>query len=185
MEKELRGSGTNIRYRQMIQRLVNAHQLVLGKEIVPTLLKIHDPEGIELRTKHTPKTNAGIRGQIICGKSWLRQIEAICLLHPWAIDGFNMCILWFDVGYTNKYSIVISQYFVDCMRQLGGTAKVISADCGTESCYVAVLQRFMRRDMSVKMIGREMTVSCIENQYLTNESKPGGVCWEKTKPKSG
>lgn len=39
--------------------------------------------------------------------------------------------------------------------------------------------------MSVKMIGREMTVSCIENQYLTNESKPGGVCWEKTKPKSG
>lgn len=39
--------------------------------------------------------------------------------------------------------------------------------------------------MSVKMIERDMTVSSIENQYLTNESKPGGVYWVKTIPKSG
>ena len=35
------------------------------------------------------------------------------------------------------------------------------------------------------MIGRDMKVSCTENQFLTNESKPGGVYWEKTVPDGG
>ena len=37
---------------------------------------------------------------------------------------------------------VISKYFVDCVQHLGGTARVMRADCGTENGYV----RFIRRD---------------------------------------
>ena len=46
---------------------------------------------------------------------------------------------------------------------------------------MAALQRYKGSlGEMVKMIGREMTVSCMENQFLTNESKHGGVYWEKT-----
>ena len=41
---------------------------------------------------------------------------------------------------------VICQYFVDCVRQLGGTARIIRADHGTENGYVEAVQRFFRRN---------------------------------------
>ena len=53
------------------------------------------------------------------------------------------------------------------MRQPGGTARVIRADCGTENGYVAVVQRFIRRDGEDHWAG--MTVSSMENQFLSNE----------------
>ena len=34
----------------------------------------------------------------------------------------------------------------------------------------------------MKMIGRGITVSSMKNQFLTNESKPGEVYWEKIVP---
>ena len=49
-------------------------------------------------------------------------------------------------GPTSNDPSVICQYFVDCVRQLGGTARVIRADHGTENGYVAAVQRFFRRN---------------------------------------
>lgn len=46
--KELRGNGSNIGYRQMTQRLVNDYRLVVDRETVGELLKMLDPEGVEL-----------------------------------------------------------------------------------------------------------------------------------------
>jgi len=37
----------------------------------------------------------------------------------------------------------------------------------------------------VKVIGLGMTVSSMENQSLTNKSKPSGVHWEKTTQDGG
>ena len=62
-----------------------------------------------------------------------------------AIDGFSRRILWLDVGSTDN-NPVICHYFVDCVRQLGGTARVIRANFGTESGDVAAVQRFFRRN---------------------------------------
>ena len=148
MEEELRGSGSNVGYRQMTQRLVTDHRLVVGKETVPELLKILDPEGVELRASHRLKR----RQYITKGPNHLWHIDGYDKLKPFgfcihgAIDGFSRRILWLDIGYTNNDPTVISQYFVDCLRQLGGTAMVIRADCGTENGYVAAVQRFIRRD---------------------------------------
>ena len=47
VEEELRGSGSNVGYRQMTQRLVNDHRLVVGKETVRELVKTLDPEGVD------------------------------------------------------------------------------------------------------------------------------------------
>jgi len=39
----------------MTQQLVNDHRLVVGKETVQALLKILDPDGVELRARHSLK----------------------------------------------------------------------------------------------------------------------------------
>ena len=74
MEEELRGSGSNVGYRQMTQRLVTDHRLVVGKETVRELLKILDPEGVELRASHRLKR----RQYITKGPN-----------HLWHIDGYD------------------------------------------------------------------------------------------------
>lgn len=148
MEEELRGSGSNIGYRQMAQELVNDHRLVVGQKNVRDLMEILDPEGVELRARHMLKR----RQYLTKGPNHLLHIDGYDKLKPFgfcihgAIDGFSGRILWLDVGYTNNDPTVISQYFVDCVRQLAGTARVIRADCGTENGYVAAVQRFIRRD---------------------------------------
>ena len=87
-------------------------------------------------------------------------------------------------GLTLDTPTIILPLFLSTMltvhvQQLGGTARVIRADCRTENGYVAAVQRFI---MMMKMIGRGMTVSSMKNQFLTNESKPGEVYWEKIVP---
>ena len=54
--------------------------------------------------------------------------------------------MFLEVGPSNNDPSVIAQYFVDTIRQIGGTAKIIRGDGGTENVYVAAVQRFFRRD---------------------------------------
>ena len=114
VEEELRGSGSNIAYRQMTQRLVNDHRLVVGKETVRELLKILDPQGVELRAQHRLKR----RQYCTKGSNHLWLIDGYDKLKPFgfcihgAIDGFSRRILWLDVAYTNNDPTVISQYFI-------------------------------------------------------------------------
>ena len=54
-------------------------------------------------------------------------------------------------GLTLDTPTIILPLFLSTMltvhvQQLGGTARVIRADCGTENGYVAAVQRFIRRD---------------------------------------
>jgi len=62
------------------------------------------------------------------------------------MDVFSHRVLWLDVGSTKNDPSVICQYFVDCVRQHEGTARVIRADLGTENGDVAAVQRFFRRN---------------------------------------
>lgn len=38
-----------------------------------------------------------------------------------AIDGYSRRIMWLEVGPSNNDPSIIAQYFVDCVRQIGGT----------------------------------------------------------------
>ena len=148
VEEELRGSGSNIGYRQMTQRLVNDYGLIVDRETVRELLKILDSEGVELRAKRSLKR----RQYRTRGPIFLWRMDGYGKLKPFglcihgAIDGFSRRILWLDVGPTNNDPSVICQYFVNCVRQLGGTARVIRADHRPENVYVTAVQRFFRRN---------------------------------------
>ena len=156
----------------MTQRLVNDHRLVVGKETVGELLKILDPEGVELRARHRLKR----RQYITKGPNHLWHIDGYDKLKPFgcciygAIDGFSSEFY----GLTLDTPTMILPLFLSTvcgnLEELQGLLELIAE---------------LRMDMSqrykgllgemVKMIGRGMTVSSMENQFLTNESKPGGV----------
>ncbi|PFX34474.1 hypothetical protein AWC38_SpisGene638 [Stylophora pistillata] len=125
VEEKLRGSGSNVGYGQMTQRLVNDPCIVVAKETVRELLKILDPEGVELRAS-TLFT--------VCGN--LEELQGL--------------------------SELIAELRMDMSQRYKGLL-----------------------DEMVKMIGRGMTVSYIENQFLSNETKPGGVYWGRTAPNGG
>ena len=50
--EEFRGSGNSIGYRQMYQRVLVDHSLVVARETVRIILKTLDPEGVLLRSRH-------------------------------------------------------------------------------------------------------------------------------------
>ena len=155
VEEELRGSGSTIGYRHMIQRLVVNYGLVVHKETVRELLKILDPDGVAARSRHR------LRGRQYRtkGPNHLWHIDGYDKLKPvgfcvhGAIDGYSRRIIWLEVGPSNNDPSIIAQYFVDCVRQIGGTPRMIRADCGTENVCVAALQRFFRRDGNDTMAG--------------------------------
>ena len=74
IEEELRGSGSTIGYRQMTQRLVVDHGLVVGKETVRELMKILDPYGVSARSSRRLRR---------------RQYSTKGPNHIWHIDGYD------------------------------------------------------------------------------------------------
>ena len=91
LEEDLTASGCNIGYKQMTQRLVNDHRLVVGKENVLELLNILDPAEGKLRTRRRLKW----RQYITKGPNHLWHIDGYDKLKPFgfcihgAIHGFS------------------------------------------------------------------------------------------------
>ena len=54
--------------------------------------------------------------------------------------------MWLEVGRTNNHPAVAASYFIDCVQNAGGSARVIRGDMGTENVRVAVIQRYLRQE---------------------------------------
>ena len=52
--------------------------------------------------------------------------------------------MWLEVGTSNNDPTVVVRYFGDCIIEVGGTARIVRADCCTENCHAAGIQRFLR-----------------------------------------
>ena len=146
VEEELRGSGSLLGYRAMHKRLTTIYGLLTAREVVRNVLKIVDPEGVEHRARHRLRRRV-YRSK---GPNYLWHIDGYDKLKPFgfcvhgAIDGFSRKILWLEVASSNNDPQIIAQYYLDYVRQLGGTARIIRADRGTENVNVAAIQRFFR-----------------------------------------
>jgi hypothetical protein len=55
-------------------------------------------------------------------------------------------IIWLEVEMSNNNPAAIAKYFVECIKKVGGTARIVRAEYGTENSYVAGIQRFMRHN---------------------------------------
>ena len=84
------------------------------------------------------------------------------------IDGYSRRIMWLEVGTTNNDPRVIAKYFIDCVRQVQGTASIVRADRGTENVKVAGIQRFLRRNDTDSFSGNSsfMYGKSVSNQRI-------------------
>ena len=62
-----------------------------------------------------------------------------------SIDGYSHKILWLEVCNSNNDPRIITKYYLDYVRQVGGTSRIIRADRGTENGNVAAIQRFFQK----------------------------------------
>ncbi|XP_068750938.1 uncharacterized protein [Montipora capricornis] len=155
VEEELRGTGSLLGYRAMHQRLINQHGLVTSREVVRHALRIFDPQGVEQRSRHRLR-----RRVYRCkGPNYLWHIDGYDKLKPFgfcihgAIDGFSRRIIWLEVASSNNDPQVVAHHFLDYAKQLGGTARIIRGDRGTENVNIAAIQRFFRRSMDDDFAG--------------------------------
>lgn len=146
MEQELNGSGSTIGYRAMHQRIRNDHSLVVSRETVREMLKIMDPEGVTARLKHRLRR----RKYKARGPNDRWHIDGYDKLKPFgfcihgAIDGYSRRILWLEVASSNNDPAIVAKYYVDYVRHISGTARVIRGDKGTENTNIAAIQRYFR-----------------------------------------
>ena len=130
-------------------------------------LKIVDPEGVETRS----------RGRLMRrkyktkGPNYLWHIDGYDKLKPFgfcihgAIDGYSRRVLWLEVGPSNNDPSIVAKYYLDCVKQLGGTARIIRGDRGTENGNIAAAQRFFRRDSADDFSGeKSFTVWYIDSK---------------------
>ena len=94
IETELNGSGSEIGYRQMLQRCIQVG-LRATRKTFATIIKEHDPEGVELRRRKR------LRNRLYFARepNWVWHIDGYDKLKLYgfnihgAIDGFSRCIL--------------------------------------------------------------------------------------------
>ena len=109
VDQELSGSGSSIGYRQMHQRLIVDHSLVVNRETVRIILKRLDPEGVSLRSRHA------FRPRLYSVKcpNYMWHLNGYDKLKPFGfavhgvIDGYSRRILWLEVGPSNNDPKVI------------------------------------------------------------------------------
>ena len=143
----MEGSGSCIGYRAMWQGLRTEHGMIVSRETVGQTLRIIAPDGVSQRLRNRLRR----RQYRAKGPNYLCHIDGYDKLKPFGfciqgcIDGFSRRIMWLEVGSTNNDSRVVAKYFLNCIRQIGGTATILRADYGTENVKVAGIQRFFRR----------------------------------------
>ena len=168
VEQELQWSGNTIGYRQMHQRMLSNHEIVIDRETVRRIVKGLDPEGVEMRSKRRFRR----RRYAACGPNFIWHLDGYDKLKPHGfcihgtIDGYSRRILWLEVGPTNNDPMITVQYFIDCVQQLCGLPRVVRGDCGTENIHIAAVQRFMRRNGGDSMAGEK---SFLYGKSVTNQ----------------
>ena len=145
-------------YSEIVQFLGLLHGCVLSirQETVRELLKILDPEGVNARSRHRLQR----RQYKTVGPNHVWHIDGYDKLKPFgfcihgSIDRYSRRVMWLDVGPSNNDPRIIAQYYTECVQQIGGTARVIRGDCGTENVHVAALQRFFNNDEQSFVYGK-------------------------------
>ena len=141
--EELRGSGNSIGYRQMYQRVLVDHSLVVARETVRIILKTLDPEGVLLRSRHRFRR----RTYSVKGPNYMWHLDGYDKLKPFgfpihgAIDGYSRRILRLTVMCTNNDPQVMQVSTFSVSNKSGGGVSqefyVVIGDNGTENSTVA------------------------------------------------
>ena len=170
IDQELQSSDSCMGYRQLHQRLLKDHGLVMDRETVRRLVKGLDPEGRELRSRKRFKR----RKYVAAGPNFIWHLDGYDNLKPFgfcihgAIDGYSRRILWLEVCPSNNDPMITVQYFIDYARLYGGCTRMVRGDCGTENIHIAAVQRFLGRNCQDRLAGAKSVMygKSVANQRI-------------------
>ncbi|XP_013381978.1 uncharacterized protein LOC106152794 [Lingula anatina] len=143
---ELRGTGKDLGYRSMHDRITKIHKLVTDRETVRVILNYLDPEGVQCRRQRRLRR----REYYTRGPNDLWHIDGWDKLKPYGfcvhggIDGYSRRIIWLEVASTNNDPYVVCSYFANAILKINGLPNVVRADRGTENTNIAQMQTFLR-----------------------------------------
>lgn len=146
VEQELSGSGRDLGYRSMHERLKRIHHVVTDRESVRLILQHLDPEGVQLRRQRRLRR----RSYRVPGPNYLWHLDGWDKLKPYGfpvhgcIDGYSRKIIWLQVASTNNDPYVVCRYFADVVAEMKGVPTIVRADRGTENVNIETMQIFLR-----------------------------------------
>ena len=151
---------------RMMQIKCIKNGLYVSRDTVAEILRCLDPEGVELRRRNRlVRRNYYARGP---NYNW--HIDSYDKLKPYGlaingcVDGFSRHIIWMNVSYTNNDPRVVAGYFINSVLKLGGSAKFIRVDPGTENANLITFQEYLVGGNSVH-IGSSVFNTRIESMW--------------------
>ncbi|KAL9959657.1 hypothetical protein ACROYT_G032997 [Oculina patagonica] len=149
IEREIGGSGCFVGYRRLWARLRRKGYFVKRSRIM-TMLREIDPEGVESRKRKRLRR----RTYQAKGPNYVWHIDGYDKLKPYGfcvhggIDGFSRRLIWLEVGTTNNNPEVITKFYLDALKQVGGLPRKVRSDDGTENSMVEAVHTFLRSSHS-------------------------------------
>lgn len=136
-------------YKWMHRKCLNVG-LVVTQSMVSEILHVIDPIGIEVRKKKKLRR----RMYNNKGPNFLWHTDCYDKLKPFGIsisgciDGFSRFVIWMEAVPSCNDPRIISGFFFNAVRELGGCPKTIRADAGTENRHIKQIQTFFHRDIA-------------------------------------
>lgn len=127
-------------------KIIQSHGIPVRRSSVMEILRELDPEGVMSRKKKRLRR----RLYSVPGPDYLWHIDGHDKLKPFGfsihgcIDGFSRRLIWLEVGPTNKQPEVITNYFIQSVKQLGHLPTRIRSDDGTENSILEAVQIALR-----------------------------------------
>ncbi|XP_020563208.2 uncharacterized protein LOC110016040 [Oryzias latipes] len=179
VEEEMIGSGQLQGYRWLHQRALQ-RGFVVSQETIRALIKILDPEGVDLRRARRLR-----RRQYTCrGPNALWHVDSYDKLKPYGIaingciDGFSRHVMWMGAYTTNSDPKVIADYYINTVSRVGGCPQRLRADPGTENAHIREMQMFLRRHHADHHAGQQSFIygSSTANQRIESW---WGILWKQ------
>ena len=154
--KELEGPGKLLGYRALHQKIRQEHLLNVPRDLVYTVMKEMDPEGLESRAvgvknkkKKQPFTTRG--------PNWVHSVDGHNKLMGFQNDTFPLAIygsidtasrklLWLRVWTNNREPRLIGRWYLEYLYESKVIPSYLRMDRGTETGVMATMHAFLRQD---------------------------------------
>ncbi|XP_060555200.1 uncharacterized protein LOC132716065 [Ruditapes philippinarum] len=75
-----------------------------------------------------------------------------------AVDGFSRKVIWLEVSDTNNDPKLIAIYYLDALKRIKKTPRILRCDAGTENSVVCLLQQFFRNEATDHFAGSRSVI---------------------------
>ena len=160
-------------YRSMWHILRLRHHMNVPRQLVASIMKQVDPEGVALRKRRRLHR----RTYVFPGPNFAWHVDGYDKLKPYGfsihgcVDVFSRRVLWLQVQRSNKKPKIIARYFYDYLKATGGCPVRLLTDHGTENGLIAAMQCYLRAD------GQDEFGGSKAHQYLSSPRNQRIECY--------